>query len=149
MLLRIDVSHISSLFDVEQLVGPHHHLVHLKGAIVLIESESLFCFDNSVVTPLHSLMTFANPCHLGHLTKALPSEAARCPHLHAELFVGRLDCFLLCVQSGEAIPSHSLLIKVSHTHLGLTIQVGLLDTLVSFVFTDVPSRVSVTVSSAP
>ena len=33
-----DAFHASSLFDAEQLVGPHHHLVYFKGAIVLIES---------------------------------------------------------------------------------------------------------------
>ena len=149
MLLRIDDFCISSLFDVEQLVGPHPHFFHLKGATVLIKSEFTLCFDSSVVAPPQSLLTFANPCHLSHLPKTLSSKSARGPHLLMGLLVNRLDCCLLCVWAGKAIPSHWILIRDGSTHLWLTAWVWLLNALVGFVFTDAPSRVSVMVSSAP
>ena len=60
---------VSSLFDVEQVVRLHHHLVQLKGVIVLIESKFPLCFDNSIIAPPHSPHTFANLCYLGHLSK--------------------------------------------------------------------------------
>ena len=141
--------HVGSLFDAEQLVSLHHHLVHVKGAIVLIKSGFLLCFGNSIVAPPHSMMTFVNLCHLGHHPKTSPSKSARGPHLLTELFEGRLDLYLLCVWAGEAIRSHWLLVWVGSTCPWLTAWVWLLDALVSFVFTYAPGRVSVIVSGAP
>ena len=89
ILLKIDVFHIGSLFVAEQLVSWHCHLVHLKGAVILIESKCPLYFDDSSVTPQHSLMTFANPPHLDHLPKAPNSKSARGPHLSYETSYGQ------------------------------------------------------------
>ena len=149
MLLSIDFICIGSLFDRKQLVGLHCHHGHLKGAVVHTDSTFPLCFDNFIVTPIHSLSAFINLCHLGHLSKALSSKSARGLHLLTKLLAGGLDCCLLCVWAEEAIPSHQLLIRVDSACPWLTVWVGLLDALVNFVFTDVPDSVSVMVSSAP
>ena len=136
---------VDSLFDAEQLVSLHCHLVHLKGAVVFIESKFLLCFDNSVVASPHSLTTFANSHNLGHLPKTLPNHSAKGLHL----LVDKHGCCLFSVWTGEAIPICQLLVRVGGVHPWVTTWVGLLNTLVGFTFTDAPGRVSVMVCGAP
>ena len=89
--------YIGHLLNPEQLVSSDHNFVHFKGAVVLIESEILFCLDDFLVAPLHSVATITNLPQLGLLPEAPLSKATRGWHLFVELLVGGLDCCLLDV----------------------------------------------------
>ena len=61
----VDVLHIGSLFNPEQLLSLDCHPAHFEGVVVLIKSEILLCFDSFMVTSLHHVVTTADPLQLG------------------------------------------------------------------------------------
>ena len=79
MLMGVD-SHVGGLFELEQLVGPDHHLDYFKGAVVILESEIPLCLDDFIVAPPHSMVTIINPPQLGLCPGVPLSNAARGPY---------------------------------------------------------------------
>ena len=99
MLMGVDVPHIGSLFNPEQLVGSDHHPAHLKGAVVLIKSKIPLCSDGFVFTSPHCLVTTADSLLLDIPPESLLSGTAGGSHLLVNLLVGRLYNCLLSVQT--------------------------------------------------
>ena len=55
---------VSGHCNVEQLVSPDHHAMHLKGVVVIHKSTVPFCLNAVMVMSPHSLVAFANPFQL-------------------------------------------------------------------------------------
>ena len=127
MLTGVDILHIGSLFNPEQVVGSDCHPAHFEGDVVLIKSEILLCSDGFVVASSHWLVSTADLLQLGISPESLFSRTAEGPHILAEPLAGGLYDFLLGVQSWEAIiPSFWIRARVSRALPWVTVWVALI-----------------------
>ena len=99
----------SGLYNVEQLVIPDFHFLHLKGVVVFCKSTMPLCSNALIVVSPHVLATVTDSFQL-----SLSPEAAFSQFTLLELLVGSLYGHLMCVWAWDAVSRGCVHVCVIH-----------------------------------